>query len=55
MATPDELECQVTLRTAVVRYEELWARNAVAADTGGDEGAGAADEARHDAGREHTG
>jgi Homeodomain-like domain len=38
MSTPDEVERQVTLRTAVARYEALWARNAVADGTGGDEG-----------------
>jgi len=38
MATPEELERQVTLRTAVARYEELWARLAVADPTGSDEG-----------------
>jgi hypothetical protein len=37
MSTPDELERQVTLRSAVARYEELWARAAVADGTGGDE------------------
>jgi hypothetical protein len=37
MVILDELERQVTLRTAVARYEELWARNAVA-DGGDDEG-----------------
>jgi Homeodomain-like domain len=39
MATPDELERQVTLRTAVARYEQLWTRNAVADGVGDDEAA----------------
>lgn len=40
MPTPDELERQVTLRSAVARYEELWARDAVADGTRWDEGDG---------------
>ena len=37
MARPDELERQVTLRTAVARYEQLWTRYAVADGVGDDE------------------
>jgi hypothetical protein len=37
MMTPEELERRVTLRTAVERYEELWLRDALTADTAEEE------------------
>jgi hypothetical protein len=41
MVTPEELEIQSTLRTAVIRYDELRTRDALADSTGGEPAVGA--------------